>query len=90
MRFPDAPTVRGARHVRELCQSVQQGYRAHLLFVVQMEQASVFLPNRATDPDFAAALEEAEKCGVDIRAVCCHVTPDSMEICGEIPVRVRG
>lgn len=90
VRFPDAPTVRGARHVRELCQSVQQGYRAHLLFVVQMERASVFLPNRATDPDFAKALEEAEQCGVDIRVVCCRVTPDSMKMDREIPVRIQG
>ena len=90
VRFPDAPTARGARHVRELCESMQQGYQAHLLFVVQMEQASIFLPNRATDPEFAKALEEAEKCGVDIRAVCCRVTPNSMEIDREIPVRIQG
>ena len=86
--FPDAPTQRGEKHLRELCQCSSEGYRGHILFVVQMSHVRYFTPNRQTDPAFAAALEEAERCGVEIRAVECRVTPDSMTITREVPVRL--
>ena len=86
--FPDAPTQRGERHLRELCQCSREGYRGHILFVVQMSGVRYFTPNRRTDSAFAAALEEAARCGVEIRAVECRVTPDSMIIAGEVPVRL--
>lgn len=86
--FPDAPTQRGEKHLRELCQCSREGYRGHILFVVQMTGVRYFTPNRQTDLAFAAALEEAARCGVEIRAVECRVTPDSMIIEGEVPVRL--
>ncbi|MBQ7847788.1 MAG: DNA/RNA nuclease SfsA, partial [Clostridia bacterium] len=61
--FPDAPTQRGARHIEELTHAVEQGYRAFLLFVVQMEDISFVSPNEKTDPAFAAALRTAAKNG---------------------------
>ena len=88
VQFPDAPTQRGARHLRELCRCQAEGYFAHVLFVVQMEGVSYFAPNEATDPDFAAALREAAAQGVEIRAVDCRVTPDTMTIRQEVPVRL--
>lgn len=87
VRFPDAPTARGTKHLCGLMEAAAQGYGAYVLFVIQMEHISHFEPNRATDPAFAAALEAAAAKGVTILAVECAVTPDSMEIHNFVPVR---
>lgn len=84
--FPDAPTVRGTKHVRELMACLREGYEAWLCLVVQMEGMKEFRPNAATDPDFAAALAEANRAGVRILALECKTTPDTMQIQGQIPV----
>lgn len=84
--FPDAPTQRGAKHLRELCACVDEGFRACVLFVVQMAGPRLFTPNAATDPDFAAALGEAVESGVRAEAVDCLVTPESLEIREKLPV----
>jgi DNA-binding sugar fermentation-stimulating protein len=84
--FPDAPTERGAKHLRELCRCVSDGYEGYVVFVVQMHPVQYFTPNRARDPDFAAALEEARTNGVHILAVDCIITPDTMELNETIPV----
>lgn len=86
--FPDAPTQRGAKHLRELCACVEQGFRACVLFVVQMAGPRFFTPNSDTDPDFASALCEAAESGVQIKAVDCLVTPESLKIRKEIPIRL--
>ena len=86
--FPDAPTQRGVKHLEELCRCQEEGFRACVLFVVQMADVKCFCPNRQTDPDFAAALEEAAACGVDIRVMDCLVTPDSMTIRNPVPVEL--
>lgn len=88
VRFPDAPTERGTKHVLELCKCVEAGYEAIVLFVVQMHPVHHFEPNNNTDPAFAAALQYAAKCGVKILAVDCNVTPDSMTIHDFIPVKL--
>lgn len=88
VRFPDAPTARGAKHLRGLTACVAEGLEACVLFVVQMSGVEYFTPNEATDPDFAAALREASACGVRVTAVECAVTEDSMTITREIPVRL--
>ncbi len=85
--FPDAPTQRGRKHLLELCGCAAQGLGAYVVFVAQMEQARYFTPNRARDPAFAAALEQARDAGVEILAVCCHVTANTMEIARRLPVR---
>lgn len=84
--FPDAPTERGTKHLRELCGCVEQGYRACALFVVQMAGVSSFSPNAKTDPEFTAALCEAAKNGVRLEAVDCIVTPDSLAIRQKLPI----
>lgn len=87
-RFPDAPTLRGAKHVRELISCEENGFGAYIVFVVQLRGMKHVAPNAATDPDFAAALREAAQKGVNIIALECSVTPGSMEITGNIPVRL--
>ena len=87
-RFPDAPTERGAKHLSELCRCVQEGYRAGVLFVIQMKGVSRFEPNEATDPKFAGALRTAAEHGVEIFAYDCLVTPDSMTVDAPVPVKL--
>ena len=84
--FPDAPTERGVKHLRELTDAVKNGYGAYVFFVVQMETCSYFTPNVKTHPEFAKALGEARENGVCVRALNCKVTEDSLEIIGDIPV----
>lgn len=80
VRFPDAPTERGVKHLRELSAAVKQGYEACVLFVVQLEGAKLFEPNRATHPEFADALLQAGKCGVKVIVYGCRVTEDTIFI----------
>lgn len=88
VRFPDAPTKRGAKHLRELAAAVRAGYEAYVIFVVQMSGVKYFSPNSRTDPDFAQALREAANSGVHILCFDCKVTPDSMEISRPLEVRL--
>ena len=85
--FPDAPTERGAKHLRGLTRLAKEGYGAYVLFVIQMSDVKYLHPNDATDPVFSAALREAAKCGVQILAMDCAVTEDSMNI--RLPVLVK-
>lgn len=78
--FPDAPTLRGAKHLHHLRALAQEGYGAYVLFVVQMADVRCLVPNDATDPAFGAALREAAESGVQILAMDCSVTPQSMTI----------
>ncbi|MFX0097958.1 MAG: DNA/RNA nuclease SfsA [Candidatus Hodarchaeota archaeon] len=66
-KFPDAPTTRGTKHVNELMQSLDEGYVAILIFVIQRDDAMLFGPKEDTDPDFAAALKRAKEEGVIIK-----------------------
>ena len=77
--FPDAPTLRGAKHLNELAGAVKRGYNACLAFVIQMEGVCEVRPNTDTDPAFASALENAVKAGVKLLFITCRVTPDSLE-----------
>lgn len=78
--FPDAPTLRGAKHLRELAAARREGWDCLLAFVIALPGVRRVLPNRETDPDFAQALEEAERAGVEILNLSCAVGPDSLEI----------
>ena len=88
--FPDAPTQRGAKHLRGLAEAVREGYGAYVLFVIQMAQVKYLHPNDRTDPDFGAALREAAERGVKILAVECQVSEHTMEISGCVPVHLEG
>ena len=86
--FPDAPTERGVKHLRELTACRQAGYEAAVCFVIQMAGMTVFSPNDATHPEFGAALREAHRAGVRVFAVECAVTPDGLEMTGPVPVKL--
>ena len=85
--FPEAPTERGTKHLRGLTKLVQEGFGAYVLFVIQMADVKYLHPNDATDPAFGAALREAAAAGVQVLAVDCAVTEDTMQI--RLPVLVR-
>lgn len=86
--FPDAPTERGVKHLRGLTQAARDGYRAYVLFVIQMEDVQYFRPNDEMDPTFGQALRAAAQQGVRVLAVDCKVGVDSMEIRGPVEVRL--
>lgn len=78
--FPDAPTERGVKHLRELTKAVEQGYHCMIGFVIAMEGVDVVLPNMATHPEFGEALEAARGAGVQVLYLGCSVTEDTLEI----------
>ena len=84
--FPDAPTERGVKHLRELTELKQSGIDAHVLFVVQMCGVLSLAANRATDPAFADALLAARDAGVQIHAVDCRVTPEEVDANAPVPI----
>lgn len=86
--FPDAPTERGTKHLRGLTQLAREGFGAYVLFVIQMSGVRWLHPNDATDPAFSQALREAAANGVQVLAVDCTVTPESMVIGKTVPVRL--
>ena len=86
--FPDAPTERGAKHLRGLTQAVREGCGGYVLFVIQMADVKFLHPNDATDPEFGKALREAAAAGVEVLAVDCTVTEDSMTIGQFVPVEL--
>lgn len=85
-RFPDAPTERGVKHIRELIRCLDAGYEAYVFFVIQMKGVRAFEPNDRTHPAFGEALREAAKKGVQILAYDCVVRPDEMSIDQRIEV----
>lgn len=87
-RFPDAPTLRGAKHLRELAKAVGEGYHAWICFVVQMNGMKWLEPNIATDPAFAQALGDAAAAGVRVKAFTCKALPDELTVSEELPVHL--
>ena len=86
--FPDAPTERGVKHLKELTAARQQGYQAAVCFVIQMKGVDFFSPNDETHPEFGDTLRMAARSGVDIWAYDCLVTPDTLSIDAGVPVRL--
>lgn len=84
--FPDAPTERGVKHLKELQKAVVNGYKAFVLFVIQMDNISRFEPNKETHPEFAEELKNAQKNGVTVLAYNCTVTPDEIKIHNKVNV----
>lgn len=87
--FPDAPTERGVKHLKELENCLRAGFGAAVLFVIQMRGVSCFSPNRKTHPAFADALVHAWEAGVQVMAYDCSVTPDSMTVRDPVPIRLK-
>lgn len=86
--FPDAPTARGTKHIYELIQAKEAGYRAYILFIIQMKPVKYFTPNKKMDQAFAEALGEANRKGVEIIAYDCTITRDTMEASSSVEVRL--
>jgi hypothetical protein len=84
--FPDAPTQRGARHIRELAELAKSGRQAAVIFCVSRPDAEAVSPFRSRDPQFAQAVEEAAQAGVVFRAVRFRYTLDGAIFHGPIPV----
>ena len=84
--WPDAPSLRGARHVRELAAAVAGGYRAAIVWFVQRPDARSLTPNRAVDGRFGEALDAARAAGVEAYAYNCTVTRESVAVAEQIPV----
>lgn len=86
--FPDAPTERGSKHLKHLCECVRDGFEAYALFVIQMDGIESFSPNDETDKAFSENLRLAAESGVNIVAYDCTVTEDTMQIRNKIEVRL--
>lgn len=84
--FPDAPTERGVKHIKELVCANAEGYEAYILFVIQMKGVHLFKPNDGTHKAFGDALREAEASGVEIIAVDSIVSPNEIKIDEKVPV----
>lgn len=78
--FPDAPTARGVKHLHELIRATEEGYLAIAAFVIQVDGVTEVRPNVETHPEFGTLLRKAEKAGVTILMLPCHVEPDSLKI----------
>ena len=87
-RFPDAPTERGVKHIKELIAAKGKGYGAMLLFVVAMQGVTCVAPNAITHPAFAEVLRQAEACGVTLCAIDCLVQKEGIVPRNLLPVRV--
>ena len=88
VRFPDAPTLRGVKHLEELIAAKGAGYEAAVCFVIQMEDVRWLEPNDATHPEFGQALRRAAAAGVQVLALDCTVRPDQLDIRGAVEVRL--
>ncbi len=87
-KFPDAPTERGTKHIYELIKAKQEGYRACLLFVIQLDFADYFTPNVIMDTAFAEALNKAKAEGVELLSYSCKVSPDEVTLYKAMEIRL--
>lgn len=78
--FPDAPTERGVKHIKELLYCLEEGFEAYIIFVVQMKGVKCFEPNAGNHKEFADVLNYAKAKGVNVLVYDCIVTPDSIKI----------
>lgn len=85
-RFPDAPTLRGRRHVEELIEVRRRGGGAAVVFVAQRGDVEAVAPAGDVDPDFARALAEASRAGVTLRAYACRVGVGGARIARRLPL----
>ena len=86
--FPDAPTVRGRKHLLELADAKTKGYEAHVVFLIQYKPAREFKPNTLMDPAFSKALSDASKAGVGIHAYDCSVSEDEINIGKPVKINI--
>lgn len=87
-RFPDAPTARGVKHIEELIDAVQEGYKGYILFVIQMPAVKWFEPNDKTHKAFGDALRRAKKEGVHVLAATCSVNTNTLNLHDLIEIKL--
>ena len=88
VRFPDAPTERGIKHLKELQKAIKDGYRACVVFLVQMQDVKYFEPNFETHPEFAYELSSAIKNGVEVYVYDSYVTPNEIKINNKVQIKM--
>ena len=86
VRFPDAPTERGVKHLHGLARCVAEGYEAYAVFVIQMRHVRYFAPAWEKHREFGLALQEAAAAGVHVLALDCDVTEHSLTIADRVPI----
>lgn len=80
LKFPDAPTERGVKHINEMIAAVADGYKGYIFFIAQMKNCKYFMPNAETHAEFAAALKKAAEKGVKVHCVNCNVAKNALFI----------
>lgn len=88
-RFPDAPTERGVKHMKELMRAVSEGYEGYILFVIQMKGVRRFEPNDRMHPAFGETLREAAKAGVTVLAYDCQGQPGEIRIDAPVEIKLK-
>ncbi len=83
--FPDSPSTRGQKHLRELVEVRKQGHRAVMLFLVQREDCHSFTPATHRDPVYSDELQKAWEAGVEILVYQCEVAPPKVEVTKPLP-----
>jgi sugar fermentation stimulation protein A len=84
--FPDAPTIRGSRHVRHLIEAKEKGDEAAIIILVFRQDARCFAPHAETDPDFSKAFYSAFEVGVEVHPLKFSYKDGVVNYIGEIPV----
>ncbi|WP_407424180.1 DNA/RNA nuclease SfsA [Methanobrevibacter sp.] len=79
-RFPDAPTERGAKHLKELIKLKKEGNRCVVFFLIQHPAGNFFRPNWKNDPVFSETLNEAYENGVEIIVYKCDNQLDGITL----------
>lgn len=88
VRFPDAPTERGVKHLNELIKCVESGFDAYIVFIIQMDRVKYFEPNWDTHRLFGETLQKANSAGVNLLALNCDVTENSIDVCSPVQIKI--
>lgn len=86
LKFPDAPTERGVKHINELVQAKSEGFAAYIIFVIQMRKGKYFTPNYDTHKEFGEALKNAIEKGVIAKAYNSFVSENSIFLNEEVQI----
>jgi|TARA_B100001971_G_C18225680_1_gene560243 sugar fermentation stimulation protein A len=84
--FPDAPTERGRRHLKELTEAHIQGFRSCIVFIIQRDGARIFSPNDKMDSKFGDALRSAKNMGVEVLAYSTTFKRNSIRFSKIVPI----
>lgn len=85
-KFPDAPTERGRKHLKDLIKAKEKGYRAAVIFLIQMDNINFFTPNDEQDKEFGIIFRDALKSGIEAYAYTCDVGENYINIKDRITI----